>query len=306
MTSTLNRADVYEQITDTIVSALSAGNVPWHKPWRSVSGLPKSLSTGKAYRGINVLLLGMATMENGYASPWWGTYKKIQERGGQVRKGESSTLVTFWSRYTKDVTNDTTGERERQNRFVLRVYRVFNSEQAEWEEGKAPVFDIRPVSGPERIANAEAIMAGYKNGPVIRHGGEAWYRPDVDVLNVPALEQFEDVNEYYSTLFHEATHSTGHKSRLAREGATGQTHFGDERYSKEELVAEFGSAMLCALAGIDQTKTLPNSAAYIAGWLSALQNDRRLIVNAAAQAQRAADHITGVTFGDQDESKEEN
>jgi antirestriction protein ArdC len=294
------RADVYEIITEKIVAMLEAGTVPWHKPWSTAGGMPMSLSSHKPYRGINVFLLGIASLAAGYSSPWWGTYDKISESGGQVRKGETSTMVTFWGRYNRWVTDDATGKREQVPAFVLRYYRVFNSEQADWQPGKGPIVCTAPLTEVQRLAAGEAVIAGYSNPPAMLTGGAAYYRPSTDELTMPPLNAFDAAEGYYSTLFHELTHSTGARSRLDRPGfAAGAEHtFGTPGYSKEELVAEMGAAMLCAVAGLDVTVTLPNSAAYVANWLTALANDRKLVVQAAAQAQKAVDHILGTTYAE--------
>lgn len=293
--------DVYEIITDKIVTMLGEGTVPWHKPWTNSGGMPMSLSSRKPYRGINVFLLGVQAMAAGYTSPWWGTYDKIAEIGGQVRRGEKSTMVTLWSRFDRWVTDDVTGKREQVSACVLRYYKVFNSEQADWQPGKGPVVCTVPLTPVQRLAAGEAVAAGYPDPPTMRLGGEAFYRPTTDELTMPPINAFDNAEEYYSTLFHEFTHSTGHASRLRRDSvANGVDPFGSRGYSKEELVAEMGAAMLCAIAGLDMTVTLPNSAAYIASWLRALANDRKLVVQAAAQAQKAVDHILGHSYADAD------
>lgn len=297
-----SKSDVYEIITDKIVSMLDAGTVPWHKPWSTIGGVPLSLSTHKPYRGINVFLLGVQAMVEGYTSPWWGTYKKITEEGGQVRKGETSTMVTFWSQTNRWVTDDVTGKREQQAGFVLRYYRVFNSEQADWAPGKGPIVCTVPLTPVQRLAAGEAVAAGMPNPPAMRTGGAAFYQPRTDTLTMPPINSFDNGEEFYSTLFHELTHSTGHASRVGRDGfEVGAGHtFGTPGYSKEELVAEMGAAMLAAVAGLDTTVTLPNSAAYIANWLGVLANDRKLVIQAAGQAQKAVDHILGRSYAEPD------
>ena len=300
---TTERQDVYQIVTDQIIEALENGTVPWHKPWAgSSAGLPRSLSTNKPYRGINTFILGFEALAKGYVSPYWGTYKAIAEKGGQVRKGEKSTLVTFWKRTRREVEKDN-GETEEKLGMILRYYRVFNGEQADWDNDKylASLTVDRPErTALERLDDAEAIVAAYiaDNGPSVTHGGDAaFYRPGFDTVTVPELDDFETAEAYYSTLFHELTHSTGHEKRLNREGVRRGDfgRFGDTVYSKEELVAEMGAALLSGIVGIEQT-TIPSSAAYLASWLRNLKGDRKLIVQAAAQAQHAADRILGVTY----------
>ena len=299
MTST-EKFDAYTAVTDTILEALEAGTVPWRRPWTSAGTLPLSLSTGRPYRGVNVMLLSLLGAQ--YDSPYWGTYKKIAELGGQVRKGEKSTMVTFWKKLT--ITEEVDGKKQRKDIFMLRVYRVFNIDQADWAEGsKRPATPALVDHDP--IAEAEAIVAGYPDAPPIHRtlSDRAYYVPSTDEITVPVIEQHASPEHFYSTLFHEMGHSTGHTSRLARPNLMTFSHFGDEKYSKEELVAEMTAAFLSAHAGIEVT--LDNSAAYIASWLRVLKGDRKLVISAAAQAQKAAEHILGTTPAPQAEDADE-
>ena len=282
---------VYEIVTERICELLENGTVPWHQPWNAELGLPRSLSTGKLYRGVNVWLLGSSM----YASPWWGTYKHITKHGGQVRKGERGTLVVFWTQTERTVTDRETGEEAERKGFLLRYYRVFNAEQCDGLE--VPEIPGADVHQHEPIETAQVIVDGYINShgsPRLVYGGQrACYSPSLDLLCMPQGDTFETAEAFYSTLFHEMTHSTGHPSRLDRKDLLEFHSFGDESYAKEELVAEMGASMLSGLSGIDQL-TLPSSAAYLSHWVKVLKGDSRLVVTAAAQAQRAADCIVGV------------
>lgn len=285
--------EVYEQVTQSVLTALENGTAPWRKPW--TTGLPTSLSTGKPYRGVNVFLLEVAAMSAGYSSNVWGTYKAIKERGGQVCKGEKSTLVVFWRMVRSKPQK---GSDEPARLFpMLRYYRVFNIEQA---AGLA----LPPVATIDREPQAEAeqVLKEYftrEGAPEFRSGGpRAAYSPSRDLVMLPHREAFDDLNEYYGTAYHEMGHSTGHASRLDRPDLMEDHAFGDESYAKEELVAEMTSAMVAGATGIETT--LPQSASYIAGWLRSLRNDHKLVVSAAGQAQRAADYILGVTFDDKE------
>jgi antirestriction protein ArdC len=274
---------VYEIVTEKIIAALESGTPPWRKPW--TAGIPRNATTNRPYSGINSLLLGMTP----YSDPRWLTFKQCSAKGGKVRKGEKSTLVIFWK--TNTITQETdSGELTEKTIPFLRYYLVFNVEQCEGLD--LPALETRNV---DVIAEAEAIVANMPNPPSINHdgGGKAYYRPQLDSIHLPQRNSFDSAGEYYSTLFHELTHSTGHQSRLNRQTLTEVVPFGSETYSKEELVAEFGSAFLCAHAGIETT--LDNSAAYIKGWLKALRNDPKLAIIAASQGQKAADHIIGKT-----------
>ena len=292
--------NTYEIVTEKILSALEEGTVPWHRPWNAAQGSPVSIGSNKAYRGVNTFLLEVSGISAGYGSQHWGTYKAIQEQGGQVRKGEKSSLVVFWTRWTpKDGRED--GEQSfGDSRMVLRYYRVFNAEQA---DGLPARFSTAPSSPTdfEAISSAETIMDGYLNGssaPGITYGGSrACYSPVLDKVSLPERGSFESAEAFYSTAFHELTHSTGHATRLARKDLLNVHAFGDESYSREELVAEMGAAMLSGVAGIHQT-TVPQSASYLASWLKVLRGDSRMVVSAAAQAQRAADMIRGISFAE--------
>ena len=281
---------VYETITNKLIAQLEAGIIPWRKEWKTTgeSGLPANFATKKPYRGINILTL----MSTRYESRWWLTYKQAQELGGQVRKGEKGEQIVFW-KFDKRPNKDT-GEDER---FAFaRVYTVFNLEQIDGLTTALP-FDV-PAFDP--IAEAENVVTLYMasgNHPTLGHGGSrAFYRPSTDHVQMPEQTAFSHSRAYYATLFHEFAHSTAHEARLDRK-VTGHV-FGDADYSKEELVAEFASAFLCADAGISNDELLTNSAAYMQCWIKALKNDKTVAVSAAQQAQKACDFILARTFAD--------
>jgi antirestriction protein ArdC len=280
--------DVYAEVTDRIIAALEAGTVPWRRPWIASADAHRNPVSGTEYRGVNPFLLDMTAWDKGYDDPRWVTFKQSQTLGGCVRKGEKSTLVIFW-KMLKSKDKDTGEERSIP---MLRHFRVFNVAQC---DGLA--LDERPALAPfDPIGRADAIIAAMPNAPTIGHGGNrAFYQPAMDVVQLPMREQFVSADAYYSTAFHELTHSTGHESRLNREEVAGRGKhaFGSERYAREELVAELGAAMVGAKAGI--APQTDQSAAYIAGWLKALKDDRKLLISAAGRAQRAADYIVGAS-----------
>ncbi|XEC97036.1 ArdC family protein [Paenibacillus tarimensis] len=267
---------VYDIVTDRIISELEKGVVPWRKPW--IGGGAVNWKTQKPYRGINTMLL-----EPGE----YATFKQVTEAGGKVKKGEKGNMVVFWK--WLEVENEESGETEKVP--YLRYYTVFNIEtQCEGLKSKRKemTFDHDPIE------EGEKIVKGYMNSPETRfQSGKAYYAPSMDYIGMPPLKDFLDPHSFYSVFFHEMVHSTGHKSRLNRSGITQVAAFGSETYSKEELVAELGAAMLCGVAGIDN-HTIEQSASYIQSWLRALKDDKKLIVHAAAQAQKAADYILGV------------
>lgn len=274
---------IYEMMTSRILDELAKGVVPWKKPWKS-TGAPKNLITKKPYRGANTFVLGLA----GYGSPWWLTFKQAADLGGSVRRGEKSTPVVFWSWKELDELDQDTNEKKRVP--FLRYYSVFNLEQIDGiDPAKIPTTNAREIVDP--IAEAEAIIENMPNRPTIEFGGDqAFYKPSADLVTMPRREKFYSEPEFYSTFFHELTHSTGHASRLGRFENQKVAAFGSEDYSREELVAEFGSAFLCGEAGI-ASETVQNQASYIEGWSQKLKDEPRLFLTAAAQAQKAADYI---------------
>jgi len=281
--------DIYQSVTDQILEWLDKGTVPWRTPITGAGGdgMPKNLISNKAYRGVNAFLLAITTWIKGYESSYWITYKQAREKGGHVRKGEKSTNVIFWKQHEIEDTKTN----DKKIVPVLRHFNVFNIEQCE----KIPVPDAPPPITEEftPIEKAEAVVAGYRDGPTIEHGGgRAFYRPSIDGVRIPEPGRFENAESYYATLFHELVHSTGHSKRLDRGLDRDLRPFGSPDYSKEELVAEMGAAFLAAVAGISPP-TIEQSAAYIDGWRSVLRADKKIVIQAAGQGQKAADWIRG-------------
>ena len=289
-------ASPYQIVTDRIVGLLEAGVVPWKATWvRHGYRLPQSLVTRKPYRGINRLLLGVIAHVQGYSSPYWLTYRQASALDGHVRKGEKGFPCFFWK--VLDEKDADQGEApasespdKDRKRFVARYYTVFSLDQCEGIE--PPPAPQAPLSSFTPIDLCERFLAGY-HGPTIDQGNyDPCYLPMLDRVRVPAPHLFLSPEHYYATLFHELSHSTGHATRLARFSKDEAAPFASSEYSKEELVAELSSAFLCAEAGISAA-SIDDQAAYISGWLHALKNDNRLIVMAAAQAEKAADFILG-------------
>jgi antirestriction protein ArdC len=281
---------VYEVITQRIINQLESGTAPWHKPWkaRGRAALPRNLITGREYRGINLWIL----LSAGYSSPFWLTFRQAKGLGGHVRQGETGCPVVFWKFGVEEVQD---GEEIIEKRSVMcRYYTVFNVEQCE-------DLRLQPAQPPDDsgqigpIEACEQVVSGWQARPIIHHHGDvASYNKVTDVVQMPNRSCFDGSEEYYSTLFHELVHSTGHPGRLNRSTLTDFERFGDEIYSREELVAEMGAAFLAGYCGIEN-RTINNSAAYLASWLKALKDDSRMVLIAASQAQKAADLILGVT-----------
>jgi antirestriction protein ArdC len=291
--SPLNMANVYEIVTAEIVSQLEQGIVPWRKPWSSA--LPCNLLSQKPYRGMNVLMLATA----GFESKYWLTLNQANKLGGKIKQGSKSHLVTFWN-VGKERLNPKTGKETKP--FLLRYYRVFNLCQTEGIELPRAVFERNKRNEFEAIEAAESLAESMPNPPAFEQSDAAWYSPKRDAIGLPARHAFHTPAEYYSTLFHELTHSTGHASRLHRESFDNPTQFGSESYSKEELIAEMGAAFLCGLSGIER-ETLSNSAAYLHNWITRLKGDSKLILSAASLAQKAADYISRNAIADQSETE---
>jgi antirestriction protein ArdC len=279
----------YERITERIVTLLEQGTVPWHKPWKVKTGLPRNLVSKKPYRGINVFLL----MAMSYESPHWLTFRQAIQLGGNVKKGEKSCPVVFWKQM--QVEDKESGEPQKAP--LLRLYHVFNAAQCEGLKD-APEGIPMPVTKPAEI------VAKMPQPPIVKHGmAQAFYSPTDDCVGMPEPERFESEASYFAALFHELVHATGHEKRLKRASIAERNGYGSDPYCKEELIAELGSAFLCGYADIVD-RTIDNSAAYLEGWLKQFQNDRTLIVYAAAQAQKAADFILGRTFAESEAAHE--
>ncbi len=286
------KQDVYTRVTDTILAALEAGTRPWMQPWNAAHAAgPVSRPlrhNGKPYSGINTLMLWVTAMEKGYAAPIWMTYKQAQELGAQVKKGEHGSLVVYANAITRTQTNEKTGQDEEIEIPYLKGYTVFNVEQidglpAHYYAKSAPLH----LSEAERITRLDAFFAATQAD--IRHGGHrAFYVLEPDFIQMPPFETFRDPESYYATRAHEQTHWTRHPSRLNRD--LGRKKWGDAGYAMEELVAEIGSAFLCAELGLTPN-IRDDHAAYIASWLKVLKDDKKAIFTAASHAQKAADYL---------------
>lgn len=284
--------DVYNIITNRIIDLLEKGTVPWQRPWGGPKQHPKNLSSGRPYRGINVFMLNSA----GYASPYWISFNQAKERGGYVQKGQKGWPCIFWKWYEK--TDEKTGEVTKSP--FLRHYTVFNVEQC--ENVDYPTIEY-PNPGHKSNDLCERLVSGMPNPPKMEWGGtQACYNPFNDTVSMPKPEWFKRAENYYSVLFHELTHSTGHKTRLNRKGVTDTIVFGSQTYGKEELVAEMGATYLCGYAGIENV-VMETSASYIDAWLKKIRGNNRLVVQAAAHAQRSTDYILGAVNSEEYESE---
>ena len=269
---------VNQVLTNYIIQQIETNNVlPWQTPWSKDSALPQNLVSGKAYRGVNALLSSFGK------SPYWMTRKQIVGAGGSFKGAKSAPCVYFQIKESKQESK-TEGERSRY--AMMKYYRVFNV--ADCEGIELPKSDIE-FKENNSIQRCEDLIAGYPNPPKITNdkpSNSAFYAPHADEIVTPMIGQFDDSEKYYSTLFHEMGHSTGHPSRLNREL---RNTFKSHKYSKEELVAELTAAFLCREVGIDSETD--QSISYIKNWLSVLKDNPEWIVWAAQNAQKAFDHI---------------
>ena len=271
--------DIYAEVTNRIIDQLESGLIPWQKPWIA-SGSAVSRATGKPYSLLNQMILGRGGE--------YLTFAQCQKEGGKVRKGEKSQMVVFW----KFIEQEDEETHEKRQVPFLRYYNVFHIDQCEGLTAKH--MPELPVTAKADEA-AENMIAAYaqRSGVRIvnREGDRAFYQPSTDSITLPLLAQFAETAEYYSTAFHELTHSTGHASRLDRLSKT--AYFGSEAYSKEELIAEIGAAAPINHAGLETANSFRNSAAYVQNWLKVLRDDKRFIVSAAGKAEKAVSLIIG-------------
>lgn len=278
------KKDVYAIITDKIIEQLEQGTVPWRKPWYD-GGVPTNLISKRPYRGINIMLLTML----GYEHNLFLTSKQLNDIGGSIKPEEKPHLVVFWN-YPEKAAEGEEEEPEKKKTATLRYYTVFNVSQCDGIPAKMiPV--ISRVASPD--ATCKLIVNGMPNKPRIQHKEQsAYYDPLKDYVNMPKQTTFESDGAYYSTLFHELVHSTGHHARLNRKDLIQMSEHGAEAYSHEELVAEIGACFLQSHGGI--TGEFEQSAAYIKGWLDVFKGDRRFIFSASSAAQKAVDYILDI------------
>ena len=288
-TQKAEKFDIYEFINTQVVKQLEKGVLPWRKPWKVaiVEGqqytIPHNYATKRPYTGVNAFLLALTP----YRTPMFLTFNQVKELGGLVKQGAASLPIVFWKPIKVK------GEKGKdKDKLVLRYYRVFNI-----EDTTLPI-DIREPEQqqePVIIDTCQRIIDGMPNRPPMVNNDPArcYYSPFRDIVNMAPAQNFKKAADYYSVLFHELVHATGHSSRLHRAEITEMASFGSQTYSKEELTAELGAAYLCGVTGIS-AMTIDNSTAYISGWLNRLRDDKRFFFEAAQKAQKAANYIQNI------------
>lgn len=295
--------DIYSEVTDRIIEQLEAGFIPWSKPWTGISDGAISRATGRAYSLINQMLLNRPGE--------YVTFKQCKDEGGHVKKGAKSKFVVFWKVYRREkkdsggaVIKDADGKPVMESIPVLRYFNVFHIDDCEGITAKYP-------NGARNTAHidgdADSVLHGYVDREgidlEIKQSDRAYYSPSFDRIVLPRVDQFDNTSEFYSTAFHEATHSTGHKSRLNRfTGEAANAAFGSETYSKEELVAEIGAACILHELNMETSDSFRNSAAYIQSWLKVLKNDKRMIISAASRAEKAVKLILNINDSSTEEA----
>jgi antirestriction protein ArdC len=286
------KMNVYEIVTNKIVECLNNGVVPWQKNWNTIPY--SNYCTKKEYRGINQLLLFSQSVINNknYTSPYWLTWKQVKKLKGSVNKNEKASIIIFYD--SKIIDNETiniNNEKETAQKKIsfLKYYNVFNYEQT---SGIKEIDNNKNEN--EYIKPCEELFDSATDKPVIKTGVNPSYNPLHDYIIMPDIKSFKSSDCYYSTLFHEAIHWTGHKSRLDRFKDI-SLRFGSEVYSKEELTAELGSSFLCHITGIEK-ELINNHASYIKGWLEVLKNDKKLIIQASTQAGKAVDFLLSLSM----------
>ena len=276
------KKSVYEMITERIIEQLENGVIPWQKPWSGTHSGAYNRISNKPYSLLNQMIL-----KHGGE---YATFKQWSDLGGKIRKGEKSEVVTFWKIQPYEEENEN-GEKVIKQIPLLRYYNVFHISQVDGVEPKEQL----KISDLEPIEEAEKIKTEYMNRERLKIfekvTNDAFYLPIQDYIQVPCKEQYQDIEEFYSTLFHEMIHSTGHKNRLNRPDMQGIVRYGSEKYSKEELTAELGSAMIINILGIETGKSFKNSSRYIQDWLQALKNDNKFIASASSKAEKAVKYI---------------
>ena len=276
------KKSVYEMITERIIEQLENGVIPWQKPWSGTHSGAYNRISNKPYSLLNQMILKHGDE--------YATFKQWSDLGGKIRKGEKSEVVTFWKIQPYEEENEN-GEKVIKQIPLLRYYNVFHISQVDGVEPKEQL----KISDLEPIEEAEKIKLDYMNREHLQIretiSDKAFYLPTADYIQVPCKEQYQNIEEFYSTLFHEIVHSTGHKSRLDRKDIKDCLYKGDENYSKEELTAELGSAFLINMLDIETEKSFRNSSAYIQSWLRVLKNDTHFIVSASSKAEKAVKYI---------------
>ena len=307
--------EICEMVTNIVIEGLEKGICPWIKPWASaeIGGVPKNYNYKSEYNGSNQLILTTIKVAKNYSTNFWVTYKGARALDGNVKKGEKGSPVVYWNFIKYDADGNRIPKGNPNNVEVaksipfLKYFSVFNLDQCEGIE-MPEIKKPKKVSELKVLKDAQAIVDGYDKNEKsldikIQDSDRAYYNPSDDMIVTPTMRQAvekaksvgQSVNDgkqhFYSTMFHEMIHSTGHKSRLSRDGITDMNFFGSHEYSKEELVAEIGSAILCFKAGLTSERVMDNTSAYCKSWAKKLKSDPKWIVWAGGRATTGAKYV---------------
>lgn len=292
---------VAQIVADQIIKKIETEKLaPWQKSWVSKEvGLPRNGVTNKTYKGWNLFVLVFMS-----DNPYWFTYKQAKELGGNVKTGEKSTPIIYWNWIEKGTGEFDENNKEKTKKVpFLRYYNVFNATQC---EGLPEKFypKAEALKNHDAIKEAQAIVDAMPNRPALKEGQNAFYTPSMDSVTMPPLGSFHKAEDFYSVMFHELAHSTGHETRLNRKGVTNLDHFGSHQYGQEELVSEMASAFLCYQSGIIN-RTIDTSASYLQGWIARIKEDPTMLIYAGQQAFKAANYILGEKEEEVSETTEE-
>lgn len=295
--------DIYQSVTDRIITALESGTAPWLKPWDNAEyglGLPRNAVSNRLYSGINILLLWLAAEEKGYRQSKWVTAFQVNELGGRIRKGEKATVAVLYNRIEREKLDDNgkvimnnDGIPEMERFAVIKKHNLFNIEQCDLPknlyDSETELYAITETEKYRVFRDIRKIIKGMGLEVRIQSSNKAFYHSGLDKVLMPERTQFEREQDFYATLLHEMTHATGHSSRLNREGVVShKSKFGNAVYAFEELIAEMGSSFLCAHLGFD---TVPRNASYINSWIEVLKQDKKAIFRASGKAREACEYM---------------
>lgn len=284
----MKASEIQEKITQKFIEAIEKdGMMPWQKPWNDALGNgPRNYNSNKVYQGYNWIVTAFSE----FKSPFWLTFEQAKKLGGMVKKGSKGTTIFFWDKFVKKTgEKNAKGEDVTKSMFFLKSWTIFNAEQIDGIEFKQPEKIENLI---DRCEIVDGVLKNMHNPPKVEYGGNrACYSPLNDKISMPELGQFKSKEHFYATLVHEYMHSTGHVTRLKREGVTNSDGFGREIYSFEELVAEIGSAMFLSQYGMQNESIEANQNAYVKSWIRVLKNDPQMIFKAASQAQKAVGYI---------------
>ena len=275
--------NIYAKITDLIIERLEQGEIAWENPVIN-NCRPQNLVSGSMYKGINPIILSRSE------TPFFMTFKQAKKIGANVKKGAKALPIVFWDVTTKKVENEKE-EIENKNFYFLKYYNVFNISDIENIPNKYMEKTILNENHNIKIQTAEQIINNYKNPPKFEYcTGTPHYSPTNDTIRTPKKEYFKNANHYYSTVYHEMGHSTGHVSRLNRlKSCSKSLNYRSNEYAKEELVAELTASFLMAETG--EKINIKNRTAYIQSWLKALKNDCKILLQAAGKAEKAVNYV---------------